>query len=400
MQEGEQKQVLLDTEDMGEVESYILNLFSEGEGLYYGTVLKESIRSNFESLEENELDYYYGQFINYLLEENKLTEVLPEIFISKEHLKPDLEIPDDLLCTEIKVENPVSLSRIIGDLISNGLKLKDLSKNKLLFTDSSNYGLIFIELPDMDDFNYNYECKLLNLYFKYSNEVEKAFISFYEELRTHILSDLPKILNFENSTTNPLETGIKLFEFVNEVPVIDFKAMINYKKSKKGVLAKIQKEILKDIIALGNSSFLFGNSAYYVIGVEEKDGKITKIHNVKKQDVLFQQIAFLSRDYIKLGFNLRHLDLKIYDLFKKIDNGELKLKIPFDDVQTKNTCEDKILIIQIIREPKACLEIKKDINWMSNKGVIKKETKGKSWIRIGSHTFDLLNEERKTLLLN
>ena len=54
------------------------------------------------------------------------------------------------------------------------------------------------------------------------------------------------------------------------------------------------------------------------------------------------------------------------------------------------------MIIHIIREPKECLELKKKISWLSTKG-IKSISKGTSWIRIGSHTFDILNEERKKL---
>ncbi len=57
------------------------------------------------------------------------------------------------------------------------------------------------------------------------------------------------------------------------------------------------------------------------------------------------------------------------------------------------------MIIQITRNSKSCLELRKDLIWASPKGN-KKLKKGKSWIRLGSHSFDILIEERKNLLLN
>ena len=65
-------------------------------------------------------------------------------------------------------------------------------------------------------------------------------------------------------------------------------------------------------------------------------------------------------------------------------------------MQEYPTCTEKILVIQITREPKECLELNQPISWSTNKE-IKTFTKGKSWIRVGSHTFDILNEERKKL---
>lgn len=122
--------------------------------------------------------------------------------------------------------------------------------------------------------------------------------------------------------------------------------------------------------------------------------------NVEKHDTLFQQIAFLCREYIQIGFNLIPIQIKIYDLYKMINKGEINLEIPFTESQKKSTCVDNLFIIQITREQKACLELKEELRWKSDKGVEKKFSKVKSWNRIRCHTFDLLSEERKTLLLN
>jgi GTPase SAR1 family protein len=395
-----QKQILLDTEEMGEVESYILNLFSEGEGLYHGKELQALLKDHFIRLDKNELDYYYDQFIKYLLEENKLTEILPDIYVLSDKLKTNLDIPEIHLCTEIKIEKPILVSEIIDNFISKNMTLKDISQNKILFTDSSEYGKIFIDLPEVEEFSKNFECKHLKVFFKYSNDVENAFISFYENVRSHILTALPRILNFENTSVTPIENCLELFSYVNEAPNIDFKTILNYKKGKKGVLSAIQKEIIKDIIALGNSSFYFNNISYYVIGVEEKDGKYKSLQNIERQDTIFQQIAFLCRGYIQIGFNLKHLQIKVYDLYKMINNGEIEVEIPFSEIQKQNTCEDELFIIQITREKNSCLELRKELNWRNSKGIKNLISKGTSWIRIGSHTFGLLNEERKTLLLN
>ena len=49
-------------------------------------------------------------------------------------------------------------------------------------------------------------------------------------MRSHILLELPKILNLETNLKTPTEDCLMLFNYVNEAPVIDFKREINYKK--------------------------------------------------------------------------------------------------------------------------------------------------------------------------
>ena len=171
---------------------------------------------------------------------------------------------------------------------------------------------------------------------------------------------------------------------------------MNYQKGKGKTLSRIQKEILKDIIALGNSSYVYDNTAYLIFGLEEMNGDFISIREIKNHSVLFQQIAFLCRKYISPCFNISPISLSINEIFNMVNSGKIVKKIPFTPKQEDPTCTEKIIVIQITREPKECLELNQSISWLSKKD-IKTIPKGKSWIRVGSHTFDILNEERKKL---
>ena len=188
------------------------------------------------------------------------------------------------------------------------------------------------------------------------------------------------------------------FNFPEETPVIDFKKELNYQKGKGKVLSKIQKEILKDVIALGNSSYLYDNTAYVVFGLEEKDGVFKSINDIKNQSVIFQQIAFLCRNYIGTGFNISHINVNIYELLTLVNSDKIRITMPLTTSHRDSACKENIMILQITREPKECLELKKDVIWLSKKGN-KMIPKGKSWIRVGSHTFDILNDERRNLFV-
>jgi len=393
------KQILLDTEDMGLVESFMLNLFSEGEGLYRKDELIVPIKAEFDSLDQEEIIYYYEQFINYLIDSDKLTEFLPDLYVIKDRLKDKLLVPKNLLCTEIIIDEPIQILEVINTLNKISLlKLEEISKNQLKFKESMGNGEIYIEFPELIDFDEYKNCIHLKIYFKISELINDTFKLLYEQLRTHKLKDLPKILNFIKISEDSLENCVNLFNYPDEAPVLDFKREISYKTGKKGRVTKIQKEIIKDITALGNSSYNYGNSAYYIIGIEEKDGQFKGIMNVENQDILFQQIAFLCREYIQIGFNLSHLRLNVYELYKLVQEGKILTNIPFTTSQKDSKCDDVIMIVHITRNPKSCLELRKDLSWTSPKG-IRKLKKGKSWIRLGSHSFDILNEERNRLFL-
>jgi len=393
------REILLNTEDMGKVESYILNLFSEGKGFYWESSIKIELKERFNDLDLEELKYYYDQFIDYLINSNKLIVLIPGVYIIKEKLIDRLTIPNEILCNEIKIELPIQILEIVELLNKLSLKLNCISKNQLKFTDSKKDGEIYVEFPELNTFNVLADCRHIKIYLKISKVIAKTFEILYEKIRDHKLIDLPKILNFTNISKDSLENCLNLFNYPDETPFLDYKTEMVYKKGKKRIHSKIQSEILKDIIALGNTSYINDNSAYYIIGLEEKDGKFLRVKNIENQSILFQQIAFLCREYIKTGFNLSHLRIKVYDLFQKMETGKIRIKMPFTGLQKSSECLDEIMIIHITRDPKVCLELREDLLWSSPKGV-KIIAKGKSWIRMGSHTFDILNEERKGLLTN
>lgn len=390
------KEIIFDTEKMGKVESFILNLFSVSEGIIDEEFIISEIKDRFSDIDSKELEYYYDEFKSYLLYEEEIFEILPKTFIVKKFLVEELNIQEDLLCTEIKIDKSIQVMDIIVLFENYSLKLEEIAKKGLKFTDDGN-GIIIIEFPELNEFNINETCNLIRIYMKNSDNIEEIFEELYEQLRSHGLADLPKILDFEKKSDDDLENLYFLFNFPDETPVIDFKRELIYKKGKRKVLTKIEKEILKDFIALGNSSYLYNNSAYLVIGLEEKDGIYKSIRDVKNPSVLFQQIVYLCRRFLRPCYNIYPISIKIYDIFMLVESGKITKEIPFTPAQKESDCNEKIMVIHITRESKECLELNETITWSSKTGK-KKFYKGKSWIRIGSHTFDTLIEETKKLL--
>lgn len=389
------KEIIFNTEKMGLVQSYILNLFSVSEGLIKEEFVKTEIKNKFSEIDAEELIYYYEEFITYLFDEEEVSKIFPSIFLIKNQMKENLDVPEDLFCTEIKIENPIQIKEIIALFEDPSVELVEIANNGFKFTDKAE-GVIFIELSQLSDFNINSRCSVFKIYLKNSDIIESFFEVLYEKLRLQKLIDLPRILDFAKSSEDNLENLYFLFNFPDETPVIDFKRELNYQKGKGKTLSRIQKEILKDIIALGNSSYLYENTAYLIFGLEEMNGEFISIREIKKHSVLFQQIAFLCRKHISPCFNISPISLSINEIFNMVNSGKIVKKIPFTPMQEDPTCTEKILVIQITRDPNECLELNQPISWSTDKK-IKTFTKGKSWIRVGSHTFDILNEERKKL---
>jgi len=389
------KEIIFDTEKMGKVESYILNLFSISEGHINDEFILTKLKVKFSEIEYEELKYYYDQFINYLKDEEKILEILPKTFIIKNQLKDELNIPKNLLCTEIKIDKSIQIMEIITLFENPSVKLECVAKKGFKFTDKAD-GIIYIEFPQLSDFIINTSVSLIRIYINNSEIIENFFERLYEKLREQGLEELPKILDFKKRSDDDLENLYYVFNFPEESPVIDFKKELIYEKGKGKILKKIQKELLKDLIALGNSSYLYNNSAYLVIGLEEKNGNYENIINIENQSILFQKIAYLCRKYLNPCFNISHISVNINELYKLVNSGKIVKNIPFTSLQKKSSCQEKIMILHITREPKECLELNETVFWKSKK-VIKKILKGMSWIRIGSHTFEISNEERKKL---
>lgn len=389
------QEIILDTEIMGAVESFILNLFSESEGLIKKNQVMTELGKNFSEIEFEDLKYYYDEFMKYLIDVEKITEILPNIFIIKDRLQESLRIPENLLCTEIKINEPFSLMEIIALFENKPLEVRMVSKNGIFYSDK-NSGAIFIVFTESNEFDEKKKYQKIKIYLKSSDVIEEAFISLYEALRNNGLTELPKILDFEKKSSDTLENLWNLFNYPNETSVIDFKRELNYIKLTGGRLSKIQKEILKDISALGNSAYLYGNSAYLIFGLGEKHGEFIKVNDIKDQSKVFQQVAYLCRKYLNPVFNIDLITIKIYEIFKLCDAGKIRKNIQFSPSHKNSDCNEALMIIHITRNPKDCIELKKDVFWVDN-GKNKYITKGKSWIRVGSHTFDILNEERKIL---
>lgn len=391
------QEIILNTEIMGFVESFILNLFSETEGFIKKNQIMTEIEQNFSEIELQDLKYYYDKFMEYLIHAEKIIEILPNRYIIEDQLKPLSRIPDDYLCTEIVIKNPIDIMEIIALFENKPLEIKEVSKNGITYSDKNN-GSVTIVFPDSNEFDEKKKHYKINIYLKSSNIIEQAFATLYETLRNNGLSELPKILNFENKSDDILENLWNLFNYPNESSVIDFKRELNYIKLPGEKLSKIQKEILKDISALGNSAYLYDNSAYLIFGLEEKHGKFISINDIKDHSKVFQQIAYLCRNYLSPALNINLITIRINELFELCNNGKLRNIFQFDSSHKNPECDETIMVLHITRNPKDCIELKKDIFWVDDEKT-KYLAKGKGWIRFGSHTFDILNEERRILFI-
>jgi len=390
------KDIILNTENMGLVQSFILEgIFSISDGLINKNVVMAKLYRNFGAIDKEDLQFYYEDFINYLLNEGEILELLPDVFIIRKYLKHELEVPADLLCTEIRVKIPIPIFEIISIFESSGGSLEEVSQNAFKFSYRDG-GVIYIIIPEIDQFDINTKSNYFMIYLKTSDKIEGIFHELYDLFRTYELTDLPRILDFEKKSDDDLENLYYLFNYPDETPVIDFKREISFERKKNNVYKKIHKEILKDVIALGNSSYLYDNSAYLVIGIEENNGTYKKIQDVHNRSTIIQQIVFLCRRFINHVYNITPITIKVNKIYNMIQEKKIKKQIPFTQEQKKSTCEDKILILNIKRNKKECLELNETISWKSKKG-IKKIRKGTSWIRLGPHTFEISNQERKKL---
>jgi len=290
--------------------------------------------------------------------------------------------------------DPIELFEILETFLHNQVELISIAKNGFRYS-SQKGGEIIIEIPSFSDFDFNHNVRTIKIYIRNDAVIERLFTNLYYLLRQKRFEELPMILGFTQEYDDDLEKLYRVFNYLEETPVIDFKREINYKKNHKNQLEKVQKEIIKDIIALGNSAYLYDNSAYFVIGLDEDCGEYKNIYDIRNQEVLFQRIVYLCRRFISSHYNLSHLTISFKELYDLIKEGKVVKNIPFSS-KPSTTTKQNIMVIHIKRDSKECLELKKKIIWKSKKGV-KTIPRGMSWIRIGSHTFEISNEERKKL---
>ena len=108
----------------------------------------------------------------------------------------------------------------------------------------------------------------------------------------------------------------------------------------------------------------------------KKKCKINLFCNVDNVDSLEQQLYQIIENNINFGPTLEVIHLKIYDLFKWQQDGEIPKEIPFKMKYQNNTCQDKILLIKFHRNPNRICDLKDDFTFQN------KYDKRVSWIRI------------------
>lgn len=155
-------------------------------------------------------------------------------------------------------------------------------------------------------------------------------------------------------------------------------------------------ELLKDIAALCNSSQLNQNIAYLIIGIVEKNYKITELKDVKNIEILEQYITDFCSNHLNVCPSFICTPIRIYDLYTWQQNKEISSIIPFTNDQKKPSNKQNIFFIRIIRSLNSVSEISKQFHF-------KKKVKdyyhrvGASWFRLSSHTFRLRDCHRVIL---
>jgi len=222
----------------------------------------------------------------------------------------------------------------------------------------------------------------------YANEIWERMKEYQARRIEHKLLYQNIILNgVDQKTINSrdlrIENDIKtLLKNIKEKSYYDMKIELKLENTKE------KAELIKDIIALVNSSVNNNNIAYMIIGLGEKEQEIKAIKNVENFSYIDKKLGeAIEYINIKPKFNFTEIDVQKLYQWKK--TGEITKEIPFTEDQKRYTCKDKILIIQLPREAKKVYEISKNIDTHKI---------GQSWLRRGSHTYDLTQTDRDSLM--
>ncbi len=233
--------------------------------------------------------------------------------------------------------------------------------------------------------------RLVSFLYQYINNIEyvvKLYPIYRARLNTFIkaLLDRVKIIKgkvkVDFTPEHPLDQIKRILKSPDEHPYIDFKKEFDLSTQKN------KAEFIKDTIALTNSSYKNKNRSFLFIGVKEVNGEIKRFCNVKNITVLSQQLTQHANKYISEHPYIKTYFIKIYKLYIWKQNGQISSDLPFTNDQKLSSNNDKILVIKFKRNPRTVCRVSEPKFGYN---------KGKSWYRVGSHTFDMIEDLKKLL---
>jgi len=398
---GEEEEIIINDELYEKMHSLISEKIDGNDGFLetkqiltcLGTdkVRLKYIRSILEYYRENQICLFFS-------EGNENNEVI----IVDRKLKDDLKIPNTIkdkiptTKTILYYKNvPIDLSSLIHFLSEFKLDIIRISKREILLKNQFNSNLIKLtyneDVKIEDESAYSF-ITALDKKDESDYEFEKILLKFLLEMIENNLidysykEDIDQKIEFESFE----EELIYLLKKPFESPYLDFKTLINIKSSQN------KAEIIKDITALTNSSYLNNNISYLLVGFVEEKFKIKKIINVDSIEDLENFITQTCRNYLDPYPNIEFIPQKIYQLYEWQKNGEISSAIPLSDIQSDPDSEQAFLIIRITRSPNSVCEVVKDLKY-EKKGKDFFHREGASWFRVSSHTFRLRDFHRVIL---
>ena len=346
---------------------------------------------------KNILDYYRTNNIGIIYKEHVPNH---EVFIVPQKLNDDFRdsekyedrIPEKKMEIVYK-DFELNLLDFCEFLDQYNRMIIDLSKNKILSSDYNDHSYLLITyniLADVDDET----LKKLVIHFDVNNSDD---FSFKQKLISHLLEKIgdnyydyqyDTVLDYDE--VNTPEDILKYFlQNPFEKQFCDFKKQLNFSTAEE------KAELLKDVAALANSSYINNNKAYLIIGFEEVDKQVKRIHKVTNYSDIDQKISQLCNEYLYKPPTILIHPIKISLLKKWKDEKLIDLNLEFVDIA--ELCEEDIIVlIELNRAENDVAEISRLFRFMKN-GRQKQHIEAQSWFRICSHTYPLRDFHRDRL---
>lgn len=399
----EEDLIIINNERYAQIQSLIANVIVQNNGRASSDQILDEISGtdNDEIFIRNILQYYRDNQIGAIFgEERDRKEIfifprkLPDIIGNKNELP--IILMENLITFQYK-DVELDIIRIISFLNSLPLDLVDISKEELILvregTNDEIKLYIQINKPSNDGSTFICNFGMIKNDLTDIQIEEKLLLFIWKELEEHIIDYT--INESESYSFDSMQNDIDLFkQILNhkcERPYLDYKNEISLQNGAQ------KAECIKDIIALTNMAYLNNNQAFLIIGIEEKDCKIKNFNNIENTGTLEQQLSQLIENYINFGPNFNIIEIRINQIFKWQQVGEItsEINIPFEFQTDQNN--DKIIFIKFQRTSNRVCENKNDFNFQNKRGRPDKYDRGVSWMRIGSHSIKI-NEQQRLIL--
>ncbi|MHA1757359.1 MAG: RNA-binding domain-containing protein [Promethearchaeota archaeon] len=392
---SEDKEIIINDEEYSILYSEIPEYIDQKGGYVYTNDLIKDLGDNKikKKYIKNILQYYKENDIGIFFKED---DAQNEMLIIERKLRDHLNIPAESLqeLDKYSFENSndkINIQQLLHFLSDKPLILEGISKNELLFKliDNENYNRIYFKFDI--DLSTIPNRKILIFGTNIKEDIEdfkigKELLNFIEKLTGNSSYDSKTKENFKEELKTLLKTPY-------ENAYLEFKKQLNLDTNEG------KAKLIKEIIALANSSYQNENKAYLLVGIEERQNKIIGIHNVNNLGKLEQTISNFINEYINNGLNFQFIPIKVNKLYLWQQKNEISEEIPFSEEQKNENCNDQIIMIKLIRSPNQIYELKKDINFYDN-NKSKRFDKFSAWKRTSSHTHKLSENERQILRKN